>query len=269
MWPMRASPYRTTICVAEATSSRRPARSLTQRLPRRFPAIPLSSSNFRTDSVPNSTSAEVPDGFAAVSGGGCTGTHAAYVPTNNGDEFLSVGEADAQYRRGLKFPYDVTYMSGSGGEQLQLSPLGAVGGLNYAWQIEPAIQLRPSPPVYPPPVPTPPSPPPASAPPAPTTACGAPSGQVTGAEAAGLGGSGDERAAAPAHHHDRLPAALCRVRQGPRRRWTSAGGRHGLHHRSQRRRRCAGPGRHGENGHARPLFLCVAGGLLAAAVADL
>jgi hypothetical protein len=124
-----------------------------------------------------------------VSGGDCIGSHAAYIVTSRTgqgqdqeQEFLSVGEANALYEGALhlRYPQDVTYISGSSGEQLQLSP---GGGASATWQIDPASQPSPSPPSFPPPVSAPPSPaPPVSAPPAAPapTACGRPSAKSHG-----------------------------------------------------------------------------------------
>jgi hypothetical protein len=59
-------------------------------------------------------------------GGDCNGSHAAYVPVDNGFEYISVGASNQAYNAGSRYPNDVRYIQGGSGLSMTLSSSATV-----------------------------------------------------------------------------------------------------------------------------------------------
>jgi hypothetical protein len=67
-----------------------------------------------------------------VFGGSCSGSHAGYIPVDNGTQVISVGASNLQFSDGSSYPSDVEYAAGMNDSPVQLLP-PSVPGANYSW----------------------------------------------------------------------------------------------------------------------------------------
>jgi hypothetical protein len=67
-------------------------------------------------------------------GGNCSGSHAAYIPVDNGLQFISVGGSNYDYSKGYNPAGTADYIAGVPGEPLIIEPtVGEPGEQVYTW----------------------------------------------------------------------------------------------------------------------------------------